>query len=311
MKRWGSLSLLMLGAAMFAAPLAAAQTPPTPFTTYQTEGGLSVISSCNADGKFVAYAYTPEWRIMSPPETWFSGIIQSRINGWSSSMSPEPVITTTNGVMSSALTFKNGDGTWRVWFYGVVRNTDKAQWAVVLAQPGVSASDARVTSARNEIVYEYGTNNRTFYPTYVPPPGPPARPETAKNEVVGKLKSTILLNLLKSGAKKEAREYRLMKDGYAFNIDPSYGSYVAVGKWSKQGADYKINWGTGEEVVSSACFVAAKPAPASTRTARPGCRLEPTTTTAFTTKSVCDSRGRNCTTQQVPYQQTTMQEVCR
>lgn len=225
-------------------------------------------------------------------------------------MSPQPVITTSNGVMTSALTFKNGDGTWRVWFYGVVRNQDKAQWAVVLAQPGISASDTRVTSARNEIVYEYGTNNRTFFPNYVPPPGAAPRSETAKNEIVGRLKSTALMNVLKTGAKKETREYRLMKDGYVFNIEPSLGDYVAIGKWVKQGADYKINWATGQEVVSSACFVAEKPAATSTQTARPGCRLEPRTTTAFTTKSVCDSRGRNCTTQQVPYQQTTMQEVC-
>ncbi len=283
---------------------------PTTFSTYQTEDGFSVVSSCNADGKFVSYAYTPEWRITSPAETWFSGIIQSKINGWSSSMSPQPVITTSNGVMSSALTFKNGDGTWRVWFYGVVRNQDKAQWAVVLAQPGISASDTRVTSARNEIVYEYGTNNRTFFPNYVPPPGAAPRSETAKNEVVGRLKSTALMNVLKTGAKKETREYRLMKDGYAFNIDPSYGDYVAIGKWTKQGADYKINWATGQEVVSSACFVAEKTPTAGTAKARPGCRLEPRTTTAFTTKSVCNAQGRNCTTQQVPYQQTTMQEVC-
>lgn len=306
------LKMLILVAACCFGPAAApaAGQSATPYSTYQTEDGFTVVSSCSTDGKFVAYAYTPEWRISSQPGAWFAELVKSRINSWSSSISPEPVITTGNGVMRSALTFENGDGTWRAWFYGVVRNQDRAQWAVVLAQPGIAANDARVTSARNEIINEYGVNNRTIYPGYAAPAGPPERSATAKNEVVGRLKSSVLMNVLKTGAKKETREYRLMKDGYVFNIEPSLGDYVAIGKWTKQGADYKINWASGQEIVSSACFVAEKTATTKTAKARPGCRLEPRTTTAFTTRSVCDARGRNCMTQQVPFQQTTMQEVC-
>jgi hypothetical protein len=290
--------------------VAAASAQATPsWSTLRNEEGLTLMSSCQSDGKFVASAYTPEWRINATPDRWFSDLIKSRINSWSSAISAEPSVSTRNGVMSAAMTFAGEGGTWRAWFYGAVRNTDYAQWAVVLAPPGVSASDARVTEARTGAVELYSGQTFSVAPNYAPSAAPAARSATAQNKTVGSLKSAKLMNVLQTGTKMQSAEYRLMKDGYVLNIEPSMGDYVAIGKWARKGADYEITWAASSELVSAACFVAPPKAPTKP-TARPGCRMQQTVETAFTTRSACDARGRNCVTQQVPYTHTVTREVC-
>ena len=300
---------LAVGAFASLAPIAFGQAANYAPSTFRTEEGATLASACSPDGRFVITAFAPAWRTgYDQLEPWFSSIVQSRVNGWSTAYHQAPAIQRQGAILTAAVTFPARDGNWRAWFYAVPRG-DRAQWAVVLAPSAIPVTDWRVTTARQSVVDGYNGSLTVRPEEFTPPPAPPLRPANARNDVVARLSATSLKRLLGSGMHNSPREYQLMRDGYALEIDRDTNNYVAVGKWTADGANYRINWGVGAETVPSSCRLAAAPAAAQAK-ARPGCRLVPRTITTSTTRSVCDAQGRNCTTQAVPQQTTVMQEQC-
>jgi len=303
-----SLSLLFAAtaSAQGTAKPAAAQPPPS---TYRTEDGLTLVSACQADGKFATLSLTPAFVPGDDLTRWFGNIIKSRLNGWGSGMAAEPVIRNERGVLTAETAFTAGSGQWRAWFYAVARG-NRAQWAMVLTPPGMAKTDARVVELRSAAMELYGGSYLLLPESYVPPPSAPPRPANARNDVVARLASTGQRYAIRNGPVADKREYRLMRDGYVFEFgasDPN--SWLSSGTWTKDGDNYKIGWGVGSEVISGLCARKAA-APGPVANAKPGCRMVPKTITTSTLQSRCDAQGRNCTMQSVPQQTTVMQEQC-
>lgn len=302
---------LVFASATALTPASAQPADTQPFV-YKSDAGLMLLSPCASDGKFVATGYTAAFVAGDEGlERWFSQIIASRLSGWGDGMPAVPTIRRNGAVLSAAVQFRGHGGQWRAWFYAVARG-NRAQWAVILAPSSISPSDQRIAIAQNAIEGQYAADFTLMPEALANLARPAVRPNGARDEIVGRLQASPLKYLLAHGPDLGARDYLLMRDGFVLEVERGDNSYLSVGQWKREGRNYKIVWGTGEESAPDVCFRpgAAGTAGSGQKTVKPGCRMEPRTITTFTTRSSCDAQGRNCTTQSVPQQTTVMQEQC-